>query len=221
MPSKHQRKLALTLVLLICLGGCGVQIHPPPNIQPRQPNVVSLDPQDWYIFYSNNMPAHPSGDPTGAWSFNFPALDSGGHVNYIETPFSATATLHDVTVTFRVESNNPQYAVIDPGDHPPATVHLFFEQQNDDLRNPNGRWWAGASGYNLGSQDNSTITFIIPLTPDQWSNVQGQQDSAAFYAALQNIGWIGVTCGGQYFWGHGVALTVGSAKYVLVNLGVN
>ncbi len=89
------------------------------------------------------------------------------------------------------------------------------------LPDPNGRWWAGASVYNLGSQDNTTITFVVPLTPDQWSNVYGQRDPQAFYAALANIGWIGVTCGGQYFWGHGVALSGGSAKYILVDFQVD
>jgi hypothetical protein len=61
----------------------------------------------------------------------------------------------------------------------------------------------------------------VPLTPDQWSNVFGQRDSQSFYAALANVGWIGVTFGGQYFWGHGVALASGSAKYILVGFQVN
>lgn len=196
--------------------GCGVQ--PPPNIPPKQPNVVSLDPHDWYVFYSAEMPSHPSLEPNGAWSLPIPDLP--GHVNYIQTPFNATVALHNVTITFRIESNAPQYAVMDTSDHLPATVHLFFEQQND-TGDPNGRWWATWSQYDLGSQDNTTITFVVPLTPDQWSNVDGQRDSTAFYAALANIGWIGVTCGGQFFFGHGVALNSGGAKYILVGLNVN
>jgi len=35
-----------------------------PNIPPKKPNVASLDPQDWYIFYSDDMPFHPSADST-------------------------------------------------------------------------------------------------------------------------------------------------------------
>lgn len=212
-------QLALTLALLSSSIGCGSPA--PPNIRPREANVASLNPQDWYIYHSAEMPAHPSADANGAWSFEFPSWVIGGHVNYIQTPFNATMVLHNVTITFRIESDTPQYRVIDSSDILPATVHLFFEQQNDDLADLNGRWWAGASVYNLGSQDNTTITFVVPLTPDQWSNVHGQRDPQAFYAALGNIGWIGVTCGGQYFWGHGVALSGGSAKYILVNLNVN
>jgi hypothetical protein len=199
--------------------GCG--LVGPPSIPPQQTNAISLDPQNWYIYYSSGVPPHPSPDDEGAWSFAFPAVETGGHVNYVQTPFTATTAMHNISVTFKVESSASQYEVLDPTDIPPATIHLFIEQQGDDLVDPNGRWWAGASGYNLGSQDNAVIMFIVPLTPDQWTNVYGKQDPTAFYAALQNVGWIGLTCGGQYFWGHGVALASGSAKFVLINLQVN
>lgn len=109
--------------------GCGVQ--PPPNIPPRQPNVVSLDPQDWYVFYSAEMPSHPSLEPNGAWSLSIPNLPV--HVSYIQTPFSATVALHNVTITFRIESNAPQYVI--------TTTFLqqstyFSKQQNDNAETP-------------------------------------------------------------------------------------
>jgi hypothetical protein len=169
------------------------------------------------------MPLHPSPDVDGAWSFQFPSSESGGHVNYVQTPFNAATTPQSLTVTFRVESNAPQYEVLDPADHLPATFRLFFEQQGDDLIEPNGRWWAGPSMsvYNLGSQDGQTLTFFVPLTSDRWSNVYGDQDPQAFSAALKNIGWVGVTFGGQYFAGHGVAVRSGSAKYILIDFTVN
>ncbi len=225
--SRHERPLLLAILgvgLLAVLTGCGAtggSTGGVPNIRPQEPNVVSLDPKNWYILYSAGMPPHPSADSEGAWSFEFPSSETGGHVNYVQTPFNATMTLNSVSITFRVESNSPQYVVIDPTDRPPATTRLFFEQQNDDLINPNGRWWADASIYNLGSQDWQMITFTVPLTSDQWTNVDGQHDSQAFAAALKNIGWVGMTFGGQYFAGHGVALSSGSAKYVLFSYSVN
>ena len=213
----------IALAILICLSGCAGysdgSLAGPPNIPPRQANVISLDPQDWYIFYSADMPVHPSPNAEGAWSFQFPI---SGHVNYIETPFNATTTLHNVQMTFKVDSKGPRYEVMDPEDILPATVHIFFEQQNDDLTTPNGRWWADSSGYNLGSHDGETITVTVPLDPSQWSNVYDDPiDPQSFYAALKNVGWIGVTCGGQYFWGHGVALGSGTAVYTLVDFHVD
>lgn len=135
-------------------------------------------------------------------------------------PFNATTVLHSVHITFRVDSDAPQYEVIDPNDILPATVRIFFEQRNDDLINPDGRWWADTSVYNLGSHDNTTITIIVSFDPNQWSNVEGQTDPQSFYAALNHVGWIGVTCGGQYFFGHGVALGSGAATYILVDFRV-
>lgn len=195
----------------------------PPDIRPEELNKVSLEPRNWYFFYSAGVPAHPSFDREGAWAFEFPSSENGGHVNYLQTPFWATRTPTRVSVTFKVESQAAVYDVLDPTDHPPATFHLFFEQKNDNLANPNGRWWADPSQYiyDFGSQDGQTITFRAPLTPDVWGNVNGQMDAQAFSAALNNIGWVGITFGGQYFAGHGVAVSSGSAKYILIDYRVD
>lgn len=71
------------------------------------------------------------------------------------------------------------------------------------------------------SQDNSTVTITEPFTPDHWANVEGQSDPNSFNTAIGNIGWIGVTFGGQFFFANGVALTGGSAKYILIDFSVN
>ncbi len=212
--------LLLALLLAGCAGDAVIGDSPAPSADPPQLNMVSLQPGDWDILYSSGVGSHPSSDPDGAWSFNFPSYQAGGHVNYVETPFTATVPLHSVSVVFEVESDAPQYVVIDTTDHLPATCRLMIEQKNDNLADPNGRWWANASIYNLGSQDNQILSFTIPLTSNIWSNVNGQQDANAFAAALANIGWVGVTFGGQYFAGHGVAISGGTAKYVLINYSV-
>src|ERR1700736_6734162 len=90
----HQRYLIsvitpLVILSLALIAGCGITA--PPNARPAQMDVVSLDPQTWYISYSSGVPSHPSSDPLGAWSFQFP---NGGHVNYIQTPFNDTTIPH-------------------------------------------------------------------------------------------------------------------------------
>jgi len=216
-------KWALAFILLgtVALGGCGQK--GPPDIVPVYEGVASLNPQDWYFFYGVGVPQHPVLDPEGDWSFEIPNSANGGCVAYLQTPFWATVTPHTVTLTFKIESDSPQYVVIDPSDHPPATFHLFFEQQNDNLIDGNGRWWADAPSdiYNFGSADGQVITYSVPLTPELWGNVYGKFDAQAFYAALSNIGWLGVTFGGQFFAGHGIALSSGTAKLILVNLTVS
>jgi len=193
----------------------------PGDTAPQEPNVVSLDPENWYFFYSAGISTHPVADPEGAWSFDFPSSLTGGHVNYLETPFNATTALHNVTITFRVDNSSAQYVVIDKTDHLPATFRLLIERQNDNLSDPNGRWWSQASMYDLGSHDNQTLTISVPLTSDQWTNVVGQQDAQAFAQTLADIGWVGLTFGGQYFAGHGVAISSGNAKFVLIDYSVN
>lgn len=229
IESTHTRHRFIQAALLVisslgCLAGwsCAGLIAGPPNIQPQEPNLVSLDPQNWYILYSAGMPDHPSSHPEGAWSFEFPMSQTDGHVNYVQTPFRATSTPNSVTITFRVLCDSPQqFVVVDPSDMPPATVRLFFEQQNDNLRNPNGRWWSYASMYDLSEASVFNTSFTVPFTSNQWSNVDGQFDEQAFDAALRNIGWVGMTFGGQRFAGHGVAINSGSAQYVLVDYTID
>lgn len=215
---------AFVFVGLALTSGCGFTGSGPnlPKDPPQVPDVVSLNPQDWYILYSSGVGPHPSNDPEGAWSFDFPLWDSaketGGHVNYVQTPFEATQTPSYVTVTFKVESTAPHYTVF--GDKLPATCRLFFEQKGDNLVGPNGRWWAPVSMYDLGPQDNQVHVITVPLTPDNWTNVYGKQDANAFAAALANVGYFGLTFGGQYFAGHGAAIISGTSKFILINYEV-
>lgn len=244
--SSRLLRLTFTLLALASLtlttscGYAGASTPPAdPADVPQNPNVVSLNPKNWDILYSLGMPSNPATDPSGAWSFAFPDVATTstgvapgyGSVNYVASPFKATIPLHMVTITFEVESTNPVYYVLDPGDHPPATFHPFFMVRGYNLSSANDRWWGSISGFNmdgynsggydLGSRDNQVLVMSIPLTSDNWSNVYGKHDSTAFAAALANVGWFGLTFGGQFFWGHGVAMASGSAKFVLINYVVD
>lgn len=217
MRPKQAPRAFLVLVLTAGLASCGlvgVGSSGPPGVQAGQPNVVSLNPNDWYILYSAGTSNHPSSSSEGAWSIDLPTQPN--HINYVETPFQSTGAPTTISISFRVDSSSPQYVVMDPADKPPATFRLMIEKQGDDLTDPNGRWWADDFIYNLGSEDNQTLSVVVPLTSDNWSNVDGQHDATAFADALKNVGWVGVTFGGQYFAGHGTALSSGSAQFVLI-----
>lgn len=197
----------------------------PPDT-PQDPGAVSLNPQNWYILYSNDVGQHPIADPTeGAWSIEFPtwndSLGEEGHLNYVETPFSPGAQLPQlVSITYELESKSPKFRLF--GDTLPPTFRLMFEQSNDNMSSADGRWWSRVVD-NIGSADNQVYVFKEPLTPDKWSNVygmMGSKDPARFKAALENVGYFGLTFGGQDFAGHGVALTSGSEKFILINYDV-
>ena len=207
----------IVTVVTGCAGTAG--IAPPPEIPAIRANVVSLATDQWFVYYSNGVPPHPSRFGDG-WTLDLPRSADDGHVNYVQTPFNATTLMHYVSVTFKIDSASPEYHVTDSTDILPATMHLFIEKKGDDLRDPNGRWWA-SHGYTLDPKDSETMSITVQFTPDFWSNVLGQQDSASFHDALENIAWIGFTLGGQYFFGHGVSVASGSAKLVLVGFDVN
>lgn len=205
------------MVVLLCFTSC--TLPGPPDISPQKPNNVSSDLQDWYIYNSVGMPAHPVYDSLGIWSLDFPS-QLGACARYVQTPFNSTTTLHNVTFTFVVVSDAPQYQVVDSKDYPPATIHIFFERQKDNLAAANGRWWADKSKYNLSSYDNHSITINIPLIFNFWTNVYGKTDEQSFNDSLAKIGWIGFTFGGQDFWANGVAMKAGHSKFVLQSLDV-
>jgi hypothetical protein len=114
----------LAISIAMCLIGCRSQAskkaaatdesptEDPPDVKPESPNVVSLDPQDWYILYSAQMPSHPSSDSEGAWSFEFPSSQDGGHVNYEQTPFNATGTPSSIRYYIRYRERGRMLASI-------------------------------------------------------------------------------------------------------------
>jgi hypothetical protein len=212
-------KHARPLLLLLCLCGCSANIHT--DVAPQTTNAVSLSPEDWYFYYAQQLGANPEATTQGAWAFQLPSQP--GLVAYLKTPFQTTTLPTSVSVTFEVVSNEPQYnGAVDPSDTNPAHFHLFFERKDDEsLTNPAYRWWCGQGGYQLGSNDNHTLTLTCPLTYDHWTDVHGATDPALFADALQNVAWVGLTFGGNNFYGHGVNLTAGQAQFVMKNYEVN
>jgi len=203
---------------IMCVGmtGCTAAYAPPAT-----PNVVDMNAEHWKILYGSQMPTHPAVSQTG-WQFDLPAAP--GSVHYVEVPFMATEDLtgKTLTITFRLVSNDPLYnASVEVGESGPASFHLFIQHLNDDFTDPNYRWWCGSSGYNLGTQDNQTITLSCPLIYSAWSSVRGKVDKDLFTQTLNNIGWVGVTFGGTGGWGHGVNLLGGSAQFQLLDAHIS
>jgi hypothetical protein len=199
---------------------------------------VSLKPKDWSILYSTKLPKHPAAltGQTG-WYFDFPVYDqpvstcaSKGNcpgVHYVVTDYTQPITAVTLVMTFRVETTGS--VVFNGNLQPdntcnfPAGVHPYIERQNDD-GGEFYRWWANPIYYALAP---GSVTLAVPLTPDQWSSVFGKfgnydaESLAGFQAALQNVGEVGMTFGGGCFFGHGVNVSGGTARFVLTGYGFN
>jgi hypothetical protein len=211
--------LLLAGVMFIGIAGCG-GFGTPPYVTPSTLNAVSMNAADWNILWGTGMPLHPAAFQTG-WQFDMPT--GSGSVHYVEVPYKATENLtgKTLTVTFSMVSNEPIYnANVEAGESGPPSFHLFLERLNDDFTNEYYRWWCSSGGYNLGTQDNQTITLSCPLTSTAWTSVYGVSTPGPFADALNNLGWVGMTFGGSGQWGHGVRLLGGSAQFQVLDVSI-
>jgi hypothetical protein len=160
-----------------------------------------------WIDFGRNKPTISGG------AFTFPG--PSGVAGYFYTrPPATIGPGQTVTLVYSIDGSTPEWGVRDPTDLPPATMRLFLWRSGDDL-SCNGvmasyRFWA-PSGVTLKLGDNQTLTSV--LDPSVWTNCYGQHDTSGFAGALENAMGIGFTFGGQYFAGHGVYLSRGSATF--------
>lgn len=195
-------------------------------VRSSAPDTLSLRAEDWDIQYSPGMPAHPSPAPEGAWYFDFP--NDPGSVHYVSVPYNQALPHQTVSITFRVSATEPPiYSSLDTGcNSSPAHFRLYLQRRDDDMKSDGNRWWSNPAHYELGSHDNQTITVAVPLTPDQWSGLNGEfghssaQAQQWFQDTLSNLGRIGVTFGGGCSFGHGVNVSVGKARFTLIRFSV-
>jgi hypothetical protein len=68
----------------------------------------------------------------------------------------------------------------------------------------------GTAGVTLKLGDNQTLTSVLDPSI---CTCYGEHDTNGFAEALENAMGIGITFGGQNFFGHGVYLTSGSATF--------
>ena len=130
-----------------------------------------------------------------------------------------------LAVSFRIETTGaPVFNYAEPGNTcvVPATVRpLIWAHRNSFAEFD--RWWANPLSHRLAE---GAGTISVPLTPDQWSSVNGKFGTAdagalaGFQSALENVSGLGVTFGGGCFFGHGVDVSGGTARFVLTGYEV-
>jgi hypothetical protein len=181
-----------------------------------------MEAADWNILYSPSMPPHPTALDRG-WYFDFPSCDATSvcSVNYVTVPVSLAASTRARAVFRIATTGTPVFHYkLSRNNTCEAAAHVRFilQRKGDDLsaRSQFYRWFS-STGFKLaeGGADLS-----IPLTPNQWVSVLGKradQDEAAstgFQQALQNLGNVGFVYGGGCFYGHGVNVTGGAARFL-------
>ena len=211
--------ISLTLSLTV---GCGA----------GGSHTLPTQPEGWDIQHSSSMPSHPSSVSDGVWAFDFPHT---GSVNYVTTPFTPQGTPKAITMTFKVTYDPGTIFDYKLGDATnvcttPAQVVLYFQRQGDkgDLDHYGYRWWFTPTQANqlLSNASGEEVTITAPFDPAAWSNVVGyygnanEDNTRYFNDAIKEMGHVGLTFGGGCFYGHGVRVNVGNAKFTLVKFSV-
>jgi hypothetical protein len=191
---------------------------------------VSMKGVDWDILYSHGMPAHPTAASTG-WLFLFPEGRDNcvskkdatcPSVHYVNTKYTRTinegAVIH---IEGKIEADpavvwNYHFEKASTCDTP-ASTHVMLQTKNDDLVKSDGRYWSNPVGITL---INGTFTLNIPVKEGNWTNVDGGFNEDGFKKLLQNMGNVGFTFGGGCFFGHGVSVSRGKAKFYVTSFSI-
>ena len=193
----------------------------------RLPASPSLQASNWLVRSTVAIirPVNLTNAP--GWFLDFPTVASGRNVGYVmeAMPFRYIAG-SALEARFTLVTEGP--VVFDHRTAPNNTsdfpAHVRFLLQNGPISlDAHGRWWSNPIAVKLQP---GSFTLRVPLDPGQWSNVWGQvgdlDDStrAGFAHVLANISEMGFTFGGGFFFGHGVRVSGGSARFILTGFDV-
>jgi hypothetical protein len=196
--------------LFILLAACGAEQGP--------------NSSGWKIEYSTNTEFNPA-KVNEEFSFDFPRPP--GSVHYVTKPVHLAAK-NAVEAEFSVEARDSPifdyHTAPDNTCDAPAEVRLFLQRAGDDMSG-NGkfefyRWWT-TSGTVLRA---GSFKVQVTLSPALWTSVFGRTGDAnpdEFYAAMSDLGQVGVTFGGGCFYGHGVRILGHSAAFTMKKFSVH
>ena len=239
---------AFLVFVILALFQLPTMAGPKPR-KPSGSSNVSLNAADWTFYFGNGPLAHPTPNAGQlGWWFDVPVLTCASisecwtqpyippaccpQVDYIMVPFTASLlTKSYITITlavvltsgapifnFKMEASNNGTS--------PASVRALVFKQGDVGIDENGRWWSNPVHAVL-SATTGQVTLTIPIQPDQWSNVAGKRGNydaarlAGWQAALSNPRFVGLTFGGGSFFGHGVNVSNGTARFVMTDYSLH
>jgi len=207
------------LLIAVCLQG--VTAAPAPSS-----SVGLLKAQAWSILYSPGMPPHPTPRTGGGWYFNFPTDPNSVH--YVLTTVKMVASSYVDAGILVTTTGTPAFVYNLQPDNTcisPAHVRFLLQERGDDLSGTNGkeyfRWWSNSVAYRLAPGRANLRAWLTDLS--QWTSVLGEKANASaaaaagFKQAMANLGNVGFAFGGGCFYGHGVRVSGGSARFAVTS----
>jgi hypothetical protein len=190
--------------------------------------TISLAPKAWDIRFSYDMPEHPYAEGSG-WAFDFPTgtncsvKEGCPGVHYVTTKYANPIPVDStLLVSFTVEADsgtvfNFKLEADNTCDKRRASVRAILQRAGDDLYGADYRFWSNPAAIVLADGE---YTMTVKLSPDQWTNVNGKRSAVGFVETLKKIENIGLTFGGGCFFGHGVNVSGGTARFILIRFEV-
>jgi hypothetical protein len=213
----------LATLLLVLLGPLSVSAQ-----------SLTLTPSAWTTIDTARI--HLVQTPEGWLAFDFPVVPADPYaandstMNYLYTKRSRiTATQqHNVVITMVAvpTSGAPVFNFRQTGNEctSPATARPFFWSDSGSKWGEFQRWWSNPTAYQLQAGGEHTVT--VPLNPGAWSSVFGKRGDfdeaslAGFTEAIATMKHVGVTFGGGCFFGHGVNVSGGTARFILKSYAI-
>ncbi len=236
------------LVLFLMAGSLGAQTLP---LKSNAWTMLGykIRTSDWAITGSSSVKL--SNAPDGSLQFMFPTLASDGRTfqtaNYLtsnyHTPLT-NATQLVITISITITGMPVWHWETQPNNNCDPAVQYCTPDSLRPIINGNGdRWWSDNVTYDLTTAPGMQ-TLTVPLDPWQWSGVYGTRAAtcsvqgpgntadcqaaggtvtidSAWVATLSTPIYVGLTCGGGYFFSHGCYQTGGTAQFQLHGYSVN
>jgi hypothetical protein len=211
-PAVALQVASLCLIAVSCANG------PVTPIEASPANALSLQANVWTTI-SDPSDFRLENDQNGSLAFDFPA--DPGSMNYLYNTRPPRSIGGVMIVSLRVTTTGAVLFnyMTEPFNTCQTPAHVRpFVWANANASGDNDRWWSNPASYQLAA---GSATLTVPLTPGRWSNVNGTFGTsspaalAAFTAALRNVSSLGLTFGGGCFFGHGINVKGGTARFVL------
>ena len=200
------------------------------SLAPTPPSTgVPMNAQAWSILYSPGMPPHPTPQTGGGWYFDFPIAPNSVHYVLAAVSIAASSSVGASILVTTTET--PVFVYNLQPDNiclNPAHVRFLLQEKGDDLSGRNGkqyfRWFSNTAAYQLGPGRADLSASLTDLS--QWISVFGEKANASavatagFKQAMANLGNVGFAFGGGCFYGHGVRVSGGSAKFAVSSYAV-
>jgi hypothetical protein len=215
--------LARGLAFAVLLGVLAIRSDAP-SAQSTQPATqapaatLSLQANVWKTI-GDPDPFPLDNDAAGNLRFEFPVT---GSINYLYNVGPPKAIAGRLSVSIQITTSGPVMFnfMTEPSNTcaTAASVRPFFWAHGNS-QDEFDRWWSNPMALTLAA---GSKTFRVPLTSENWSSVFGKFGNASaaaqagFKSALENVSRLGLTFGGGCFFGHGVNVRGGSARFALL-----